>query len=141
VAWEKIFTSQEGALNEFDGETFLQFTPENTTTFRSSTDEFGTTIASLIWDYEGGYKIFDVAGHDDVKILTLDYDSLDNEEFELRVINDEEFELFHANSGTTYTFNGRNNIVFKKGSEKGVKQKNRKRFKVKRKTLKRAIKI
>ena len=140
VAWEKTYTSQEGALNEFDTENFLQFTPENTTTFRSSTDEFGTSIDNLIWDYVGGYEIFDVAGHDDVKILTLDYDSLDNEEFELRVINDEEIDLYHAKSGTTYSFNGRSNIVFKDASKKGTIKKTRKRTKVKRKTLKRDIK-
>ncbi len=140
VAWEKTYVSEKGALNDFDSENFLQFTPESTTTFRSSTDEFGTTIASIIWDYVGGYEVFDVEGHDDVKILTLDYDFLDNEEFELRVINDEEIDLYHAKSGTTYTFNGRSNIVFKNKSKKGTELKNRKRFKVKRKSLKRNIK-
>ncbi len=139
VAWEKTYTSQEGVLNEFDDENFLQFTPENQTTFRSSQDEFGTNIGLLIWDFEGAYEVFDVAGFDDVKILTLDYDFFDNEEFELSVINDEEIDLFHVNSGTTYTFKGRDNIVFKNASEKG-KSKDRKRFKVNRKTKKRQIK-
>ena len=137
VAWEKTYTSQEGALNEFDNENFLQFTPENTTTFRSSQDEFGTNIDFINWDFIGGYEIFDVDGFDDVKILTLDYDFFDNEEFELSVINDEEIDLFHVSSGTTYTFKGRNNIQFKNASEKG---KDRKRFKVNRKTKKRQLK-
>ncbi len=140
VAWEKTYTSQEGALNEFDNETFLQFTPENLTTFRSSEDEFGTNIDFINWDFVGGYEVFDVAGFDDVKILTLDYDFFDNEEFELSVINDEEIDLFHVTSGTTYTFKGRGNIIFKNASEKGV-QKDRKRFKVNRKTKKRQLKI
>ncbi len=136
VAWEKTYTSQEGALTEFDNENFLQFTPENQTTFRSSQDEFGTNIGLLIWDFEGAYEVFDVAGFDDVKVLTLDYDFFDNEEFELTVINDEEIDLFHVASGTTYTFKGRDNIQFKNASEKGT-TKDRKRFKVNRKTKKR----
>ncbi len=141
VAWEKTYTSIEGALNEFDDENFLQFTPENLTTFRSSQDEFGTNIELLLWDYEGIYEVFDVAGFDDVKILTLDYDFFDNEEFELSVINDGEIDLFHVASGTTYSFEGRGNILFKNTSEKGVIIKDRKRFKVNRKTKKRQIKI
>jgi hypothetical protein len=139
VAWEKTYTSQEGALNDFDYENFIQFTPENLTTFRSSQDEFGTNIGLLIWDFEGGYEVFDVAGFDDVKILTLDYDFFDNEEFELSVINDGEIDLFHVSSGTTYTFKGRENIQFKNASEKGT-TKDRKRFKVNRKTKNREIK-
>ena len=138
IAWEKTYTSQEGALNEFDNETFLQFTPENVTTFRSSQDEFGTNIDFINWDFVGGYEIFDVDGFDDVKILTLDYDFFDNEEFELSVINDGEIDLFHVSSGTTYTFKGRSNIQFKNASKKGT---DRKRFKVDRKTKKRQLKI
>jgi len=140
VAWEKTYTSELGALNEFDNENFLQFTPENQTTFRSSQDEFGTNIDILLWDYEGVYEVFDVTGFDDVKILTLDYDFFDNEEFELSVINDEEIDLFHVASGTTYTFEGRGNIQYKNTSEKGI-TKDRKRFKVNRKTKKRQIKV
>ena len=139
-AWEKTFVSQEGALNEFDDENFLQFTPEQNTTFRSSKDGFGTNVEHLIWDFAGGYEVFDVSGQDDLKILTLDYDFFDNEEFELSVINDNEINLYHATSGTTYTFNGRNNIVFKKGVAKGKISETRKRFKTNRKTKKRNIK-
>ncbi|HHC78463.1 MAG TPA: hypothetical protein ENK46_01175 [Flavobacteriia bacterium] len=140
VAWEKTYTSQEGALNDFDNENFLQFTPENTTTFRSSQDEFGTNIDFINWDFVGGYEIFDVEGFDDVKILTLDYDFFDNEEFELTVINDGEIDLFHVSSGTTYSFVGRGNIQFKNASKKGAVSKGRKRFKVHRKTKKRKLK-
>ncbi len=141
VAWEKTYVSNEGVLNDFDEENFLQFTPEQNNTFRSSQDEFGTNIEQLIWDYVGAYEVFDVEGYDDLKILTLDYDFLDNEEFELSVINDNEIDLFHAASGTTYTFNGRNNIVFKTAIEKGKIPETRKRFKVNRNTKKRNTKV
>ena len=141
VAWEKTYTSQEGALNEFDNENFLQFTPEQYNTFRSSQDEFGTDIGYINWDYVGGYEVFDVEGYDNLKILTLDYESSDNEEFELSVINDGEVSLFHVDSETTYEFIGRNNIQFKNASVKGEKSEQRKRFKVNRKTKKRNTKV
>lgn len=41
------------------------------------------------------------------KTLTLDYDYLDNEYFELYVIDDRTIELYHANSGTGYKFHGK----------------------------------
>jgi len=141
VAWEKAYTSQEGALNEFDNENFLQFTPEQYNTFRSSQDEFGTDIGYIYWNYVGGYEVFDVEGYDNLKILTLDYESSDNEEFELSVINDGEVSLFHVDSETTYEFIGRNNIQFKNASVKGEKSEQRKRFKVNRKTKKRNTKV
>ena len=141
VAWEKTYTSQEGALNEFDNENFLQFTPEQYNTFRSSQDEFGTDIGYINWDYIGGYEVFDVEGYDNLKVLTLDYESSDNEEFELSVINDGEVRLFHVDSETTYEFIGRNNIQFKNASVKGEKSEQRKRFKVNRKTKKRNTKV
>ena len=141
VAWEKTYTSQEGALNEFDNENFLQFTPEQYNTFRSSQDEFGMDIGYINWDYVGGYEVFDVEGYDNLKILTLDYESSDNEEFELSVINDGEISLFHVDSETTYEFIGRNNIQFKNASVKGEKSEQRKRFKVDRKTKKRNTKV
>ena len=141
VAWEKTYTSQEGALNEFDNENYLQFTPEQYNTFRSSQDEFGTDIGYINWDYIGGYEVFDVEGYDNLKVLTLDYESSDNEEFELSVINDGEVRLFHVDSETTYEFIGRNNIQFKNASVKGEKSEQRKRFKVNRKTKKRNTKV
>jgi hypothetical protein len=141
VAWEKFYTSQEGALNEFDNENYLQFTPEDYNTFRSSQDEFGTDVEIINWDYIGAYEVFDVEGFDDVKILTLDYDFFDNEEFELSVINDGEISLFHVGSETTYEFQGRNNIQFKNASDKGDKLEQRKRFKVNRKSKKRKSKV
>ena len=140
VAWEKTYTSQEGALNEFDNENFLQFTPEDYSTFRSSQDEFGTNIELINWDYVGGYEVFDVEGYDDVKVLTLDYEFFDNEDFELSVINDGEISLYHVESETTYEFNGRNNIQYKNASKKEASE-DRKRFKVDRKSKKRNTKV
>lgn len=113
VAWEKTFTSNVGALNEFDNENFFEFTPGGeTSVFRSSKDVFGTDIDILYWDFIGDYEVFDVEGFDDLKILTLDYDFFDNEFFELSVINDSKIELYHSNSGTLYEFQGRGYIQY-----------------------------
>lgn len=138
--WEKSGTSQQGATNQFDNENFLQFTPEQTTTFRSSQDLVGTDIASIIWDYVGGYEIFDISGIDNKKVLTLDYDISGNEEFDLTVITDSEIDLYHVASGTIYTFNGVNNIIYKSTKTKGKIPETRKRFKTNRKTKERSIK-
>ncbi|MDO9275473.1 MAG: hypothetical protein Q7T92_08000 [Lutibacter sp.] len=113
-AWEKTYTSVAGATNDFDNENFLQFTPENLTTFYSSQDNVGTTIANIYWDYVGGYTVANVQGYDNLKILTLDYDSLGNEKFELTVINDAKISLYHIASGTTYEFSGRGYIQYLK---------------------------
>ncbi|WP_372766420.1 hypothetical protein [Lutibacter sp.] len=115
-AWEKTYTSDAGDLNEFDNENFLQFTPENLTTFYSSQDNFGTPIANIYWDYVGDYTVANVKGYDNLKILTLDYDLAGNEEFELTVINDKEISLYHISSGTTYEFTGRGYIQYLKPS-------------------------
>lgn len=139
LAWEKV-SATGGTPNAFDDENYLEFTPENLTTFRSSQDDFGTQVANIMWDYVGGYEIFDVTGYEDLKILTLNYDGGDIEEFELSVINDGTISLFHYNSETTYRFSGRGFLQFLK-SEKSVKSakdlvrnSNRKRTKVERKT-------
>ena len=139
VAWEKIETLG-GAPNAFDAENYLQFTPENNTTFYSSQDIFGTNIDIIDWSYVGGYEVFDVIGYEDLKILTLNYDGGDIEEFELSVINDETISLYHLSTETTYEFSGRGFIQYLKGGEKGenktpaVRNSNRKRTKVKRRT-------
>ncbi|MDD3721576.1 MAG: hypothetical protein PHW92_03675 [Lutibacter sp.] len=115
-AWEKTYASDAGAINEFDNENFLQFTPENLTTFYSSQDNVGTTIANIYWDYVGDYTVANVQGYDNLKILTLDYDSSGTEKFELTVINDRKISLYHIKSGTTYEFTGRNYIQYLKPS-------------------------
>ena len=120
----------------FDDEHYLQFTPENNTTFYSSHDDFGTNIADILWDYTGIYEVFDVQGFDDLKILTLNYNSGDTEEFELSVLNDEKIRLLHLSSETTYDFNGRGFIQYKSNQEKvqsGVLNDGRKRMKIIRK--------
>jgi len=135
-AWEKTFTSQAGTVNEFDNENFLSFTTENITTFYSSKDNTGTNIANLFWDYVGSYSVANVQGYDNLKILTLDYGSLGNEEFELSVINDGKIRLYLLSSGTTYEFTGRGIIQYLKSSSlnDSVRNGGRKRTKVNRET-------
>lgn len=134
-AWEKTYASAEGQINEFDNENYLQFTPENLTTFYSSQDDPGISIANIYWDFVGGYFVADVQGYNNLKILTLDYDLYGNEEFELSVIDDKTISLYHYNSGTTYEFTGRNYIQYLKPSAKNAAMKlneGRKRTKVTR---------
>tara|TARA_R110001632_G_scaffold34766_3_gene88154 strand:- start:5176 stop:6090 length:915 start_codon:yes stop_codon:yes gene_type:complete len=135
-AWERTSISTTGTPNTFDNEHFLQFTPENNTTFYSSHDPFGTNIDNILWDFTGYYEVFDVQGFDDLKVLTLNYDGGDIEEFELSVITDQRIELFHLSSGTTYQFTGRGFIQFlrsEKNSESTVRNDGRKRTKIIRK--------
>jgi len=114
-AWEKTYTSNYGALNEFDNENFLQFLAGgNGSTFRSSQDLPGTHPNDLYWDYSGIYGIGDVSGNMYAKTLTLDYDYFDNEFFELSIINDGTIELYHNDSGTLYEFKGRGYIQYLK---------------------------
>ena len=51
-------------------------------------------------------------GYDNLKILTLDYESWGNEEYELIVINDGKISLYNNTSETTYEFIGREYIQF-----------------------------
>lgn len=136
VAWEKTGTSTTGTINSFDEENFLQFTPENNTTFYGSKDSFGTDIDIVNWDFVGSYEVFDVQNYEDLKILTLNYDGGDNEEFELSVINDSKISLYHISSETTYEFDGRGFIQYLKGGEQkpSVRNSGRKRTKIIRKT-------
>jgi len=111
--WEKTYTSDFGALNEFDSENYLQFVAGgDDVTFRSSQDDIGTSINNIFWDYTGAYAVADVANDLYLKTLTLDYDYFDNEYFELNVINDGKIELYHENSDTAYEFEGRGYIEF-----------------------------
>ena len=115
-AWEKVATVG-GSINEFDHENFLQFIAGGTNdNFRSSQDVPGTPISNLYWDYSGIYNIANFTDTNYVKALTLDYDYLGNEYFELSVINDGEIELYHPSSGTAYHFVGRHYIQFKNQS-------------------------
>ena len=135
-AWERTGISATGTTNVFDNEHYLQFTPENNTTFYSSHDSFGTNIDDISWDFVGNYEVFDVQGIDNLKILTLNYDGGDTEEFELSVNNDQNVSLYHPSSQTTYDFTGRGFIQFLRNSQKSestVSKAGRKRTKVVRK--------
>ncbi len=116
VTWEKTYTSQEGAINEFDNENFVAFLPGGGDgNFKSSQDQNGTNPNNIFYDYTGIYNVDDVTGNRYLKFLTLDYDFLGNEYFEMSVINDRTISLYHPNSGTTYEFTGRGYIQFKNG--------------------------
>ena len=128
-AWEKTYTSDFGAINEFDNENYLQFLAGgNDSTFRSSKDGIGINPNFIFWDYTGLYGVGDVTGNLSLKTLTLDYDFMGNEFFELTVINDETIELFHPNSETVYEFKGRGYIQYLKttNGKKETKDKKRK---------------
>ena len=114
TAWERTYISPYGTANLFDKEGFLQFLPGGGDgNFRSSKDPEGTPISQVYWDYEGIYWIDGLAGEPYVKHLTLDYEQLGNEGFQLYVINDNYIELLHLASGTVYGFSGRGFIPLK----------------------------
>ena len=129
-AWEKTYTSEVGALNEFDNENYLQFlSGGNDSTFRSSQDENVSNVNNIYWDYTGVYGIQNIQGNDYLKNLTLDYDFFDNEYFELNVINDALIELYHPTSGTFYEFEGVEYIQFMRTNNKGDKSSQKKKRK------------
>jgi len=116
-AWEKTYTSQFGAINEFDNENFLQFLAGgNDSEFRSSQDFSGTNISNIFWDYTGLYGVGNISNNMYLKTLTLDYDYFSNEYFELSVINDGKIELYHPTSQTVYEYVGRGYIQYLKTS-------------------------
>ena len=128
-AWEKTYTSEFGAINEFDNENYLQFLAGgNDSTFRSSKDDLGIHPNNIFWDYTGIYGVGNIVDDLYLKTLTLDYDFMGNEFFELTVINDETIELFHPTSETVYEFKGRGYIQYLKTTDgkKEVKEKKRK---------------
>ncbi len=117
IAWEKSYTSNMGALNEFDNENYLQFLAGgNDSEFRSSQDVNVYDVNNIYWDYTGIYGVADVPNNIYLKTLTLDYDYFDNEYFELSVINDAKIELYHPASGTVYEFIGRGSIQYMRSS-------------------------
>ncbi len=132
-AWEKTYTSEIGAINEFDNENYLQFLAGGSdSTFRSSQDIGVSNVSNIFWDYIGVYGVQDVPGNDYLKNLTLDYDFFDNEYFELNVINDGLIELFHPTSGTYYEFEGIGYIQYMRtGSGNSEKSKTNKKRKQK----------
>lgn len=126
VTWEKVYTSQEGAINEFDYENFLAFLPGGGDgNFQSSQDQNGADINNIYWDYTGIYNVDDVPGTRYLKYLTLDYDFLGNEYFELSVINDRTISFYHPTSGTTYEFSGKGYIQYKNQGEGKLRSSNK----------------
>ena len=118
VAWEKTYTSEYGALNEFDYENYLQFLAGgNDSEFRSAQDFDVYDVNNINWDYTGLYGVGNITNNMYLKTLTLDYDYFENEHFEFRVIDDATIELFHPVSGTVYEFSGRGYIQFMRSSE------------------------
>lgn len=116
-AWEKTYTSEVGALNEFDNENYLQFLAGgNDSEFKSSQDVDVYDVSNIYWDYTGVYGVGNVTNNMYLKTLTLDYDYFDNEYFNLSVINDGKIELYHPASGTYYEFSGRGYIQYMRTS-------------------------
>ncbi|WP_347923452.1 nicotinic acid mononucleotide adenyltransferase [Pontimicrobium sp. SW4] len=127
-AWEKTYTSDVGALNEFDYENYLQFlSGGDDSDFRSSQDENVSNVANIYWDYSGKYGVHDVANNNYLKTLTLDYDYFDNEYFELNVLNDAQIELYHPTSGTYYEFEGRGYIEYMRTTDTKTSKSQKKR--------------
>ena len=122
-AWEKTFTSEEGAINDFDNENYLQFLPDF---FRSSVDAPGISLGQLQWDFEGNYQVYDVQNDPTLKTLTLDYDFMGNDYFELYVLNDRTIELYHPSSGTVYEFTGRGYQQYLKSGKASTPKKRQK---------------
>ena len=122
TAWEKVYTSNYGALNDFDNEHFLQFLASGNQ-FRSSQDAPGTPANNVYWDFTGLYGVYNTSGNPYQKILTLDYDFWGNESFVLTVITDNRIRLLHQASVTVYEFQGKGYIQFmKQGGLKKEKQ-------------------
>lgn len=126
ITWEKVYTSQQGAINEFDYENFVAFLPGGGNgNFQSSQDPNGSNIHTLYWDYTGIYNVDNVPGNQYLKYLTLDYDFLGNEYFELSVIDDRTISLYHETSGTTYEFSGRGYIPYKNLNQGKLRKSNK----------------
>ncbi len=122
--WEKIATSEEGAVNDFDSENYLQFYNDgNKSIFNSSVDPSGMHFNDILWDYRGEYSLFDVYNDETLKTLTLDYEFMGNDYFELYVINDSTIELYHSSSGTVYKFRGKGFITYLKSGKSQVDKK------------------
>ncbi|WP_405208803.1 nicotinic acid mononucleotide adenyltransferase [Aquimarina sp. LLG6339-5] len=130
VTWEKVYTSDFGALNEFDNENYLQFLYYGSgDNFKSSEDVNVSNINDIYYDYNGYYAVDDVPNNFYMKNLTLDYDYLGNEYFELTVINDSKIELLHPASGTIYEFVGRGYLQFKSSKDGKLSQNDKRRLK------------
>ncbi len=129
-AWEKSFVSDEGALNDFDNENFLRF---DSPSFQSSINKIGTSISNLDWHFIGDYQVYDIENDETLKTLTLAYDFMGNDYFELYVINDSTIELYHPSSETVYEFKGKGYQQYLKSRKSSV---SKKRTKISNPTMK-----
>jgi hypothetical protein len=124
-AWEKVYTSNVGAINEFDQENYLRFFPgNNQDIFESSKDRNGLNAGVIFWDFSGVYQVEDQTPGSINKQLTLGYDFIGNDFFDLYILDDRTIELYHLDSRTTYRFKGRGFIQLK-SSESVNSSKNR----------------
>jgi hypothetical protein len=133
-AWEKIYTSPTGSINDFDYENYLQFLAGgNDSEFRSSQDVNMGNPNNIYWDYTGLYGVSNIPGNRHLKTLTLNYDYFGNEYFELSVLNDGTIELYHPTSQTVYEFRGRGYIQYMRNAEgKQTKDLKKRKFKAER---------
>ena len=69
--------------------------------------------------------MYDVANDPTLKTLTLDYDFLGNDYFELYVINDSTIELYHVASETVYEFTGRGYMQYLKSNDGSGKKRSK----------------
>lgn len=128
AAWERIAVHTEGRSNAFDQERYLAFfASAGRDAFRSSTDPGGLPLGDIYWDYQGAYQIYDVPGEPEMKTITLEYQGLGDDYFELYVADDATVELYHPDSGTLYVFGGRGYQAYlKDGAGAGTKREARK---------------
>ncbi len=70
--------------------------------------------------------MYDVENDETLKTLTLSYDFLGNDYFELYVINDSTIELYHPDSETVYRFKGREYRQYLKSGKGSVDKKRKK---------------
>jgi len=80
--------------------------------------------------------VYDIENDETLKTLTLAYDFMGNDYFELYVINDSTIELYHPSSETVYEFKGRGYQQYLKSGKSAVAKKRTKtsnpKMKVKR---------
>ena len=121
TVWEKVFTSNAGAVNPFDQENYLRFLPNNQM-FQSSIDVDIGNVANIIWDFQGNYNVQNLNNNNTVKRLNMVYTNGEVEQFNLSVLNDSRIRLFHLASGTTYDFQGVGFIQYLRTQAKRIKE-------------------
>lgn len=80
-------------------------------------------MGNLQWDFDGDYQVYDIENDETLKTLTLAYDTMGNDYFELYVINDSTIELYRPSSKTVYEFRGRGYQEYLKTGKASVTKK------------------